>query len=231
MQITPKRTASVLPALFCWLAGCGGGGSGTSVPSAPPPALPPVAKAEAFRFLAQSTMGATEAEATRLIALGDSSNAYSRWIDAELAKPASLLLPAIEAAYPNPVPVGLQHRLAQCAARREVVRQRAERQRPAAPARGLGAVADLRGVAGGRAAEPAECHRRFLRHARAQCVRRFSQAAGGRDAASGHGRVPVDARQPEGRGRHQPAPRRELRARSDAADVHRPGGVEPRWHA
>jgi uncharacterized protein (DUF1800 family) len=40
------------------------------------------------------------------MALGDSSNAYGRWIDAELGKPASLLLPAVEAAYPNPVPTG-----------------------------------------------------------------------------------------------------------------------------
>jgi uncharacterized protein (DUF1800 family) len=49
-------------------------------------------------------MGATEAESSRLIALGDSTNAYARWIDAELTKPATALLPAVEAAYPNPLP-------------------------------------------------------------------------------------------------------------------------------
>jgi uncharacterized protein (DUF1800 family) len=65
-----------------------------------------VTKDEAFRFLNQSTFGATEAEAARLIALGDVTNSYSRWIDAELPKPASTLLPYVEAAYPNPVPVG-----------------------------------------------------------------------------------------------------------------------------
>jgi uncharacterized protein (DUF1800 family) len=38
--------------------------------------------------------------------LGDSSNGYSRWIDAQLARETSLLLPAVETAYPNPVPQG-----------------------------------------------------------------------------------------------------------------------------
>jgi uncharacterized protein (DUF1800 family) len=89
------------------LAACGGGGGGsgqTTQPQSPAPPPAPVSKAEAFRFLNQSTFGATEAEATRLIGLGDSSNAYSRWIDDQLNKPVSLLRPAIEAGYPNPVP-------------------------------------------------------------------------------------------------------------------------------
>jgi uncharacterized protein (DUF1800 family) len=34
------------------------------------------------------------------------TNAYSRWIDAEIAKPTQSLLPAIVAAYPTPVPTG-----------------------------------------------------------------------------------------------------------------------------
>lgn len=89
------------------LAACGGGGGGgSSGGGTAGPSAPPVTKAEAFRFLNQATFGATEAEASRLIALGDSTNAYSRWIDAEIAKPASLTLPAVEAAYPNPVPTG-----------------------------------------------------------------------------------------------------------------------------
>jgi uncharacterized protein (DUF1800 family) len=91
------------------LAACGGGDAGGTPnppPAPPPPSAPAVTKEDAFRFLNQSTMGATEAESARLIALGDSSNAYSRWIDSELAKPASALLPAVEAAYPNPVPPG-----------------------------------------------------------------------------------------------------------------------------
>jgi uncharacterized protein (DUF1800 family) len=92
------------------LSACGGGNDSPAPPpvSNPPPTPPPVAvtKDEAFRFLNQATFGATEAEAARLIALGDSTNSYSRWIDAELAKPASTLLPYVEAAYPNPVPTG-----------------------------------------------------------------------------------------------------------------------------
>lgn len=95
---------SILAAAL-WLTACGGGGSGASPPP-PPPALPSITKAEAFRFLGQATFGATEAEAARLIALGDTSNTMQRWLDAEIAKPASVLLPAVEAAYPNPVPTG-----------------------------------------------------------------------------------------------------------------------------
>jgi uncharacterized protein (DUF1800 family) len=106
MRAGSATTPGLLAAAMLWLAGCGGGGSGAVTPAPPPAALPPVARAEAFRFLAQSTFGATEAETTRLVALGDTSNTFTRWIDAELAKPASLLLPAVEAAYPNPVPTG-----------------------------------------------------------------------------------------------------------------------------
>ena len=96
-------------ALLAVLAACGGGGGGggssaTTPPTSNNPAAPPISKAEAFRFLNQTTFGATEAEAARLIALGDSTTAYSRWIDAQIGREASLLLPAVEAAYPNPVP-------------------------------------------------------------------------------------------------------------------------------
>lgn len=88
------------------LSACGGGGGGgtTAAPAASAPAGPPISKAEAFRFLNQSTFGATEADAAKLIALGDSTTAYTRWIDAQIGLEASLLLPAVEAAYPNPVP-------------------------------------------------------------------------------------------------------------------------------
>jgi uncharacterized protein (DUF1800 family) len=79
-------------------SGSGGGGTGTTPPT---PAAPPLTKAEAFRFLNQATFGATEAEATRLIGLGDNTNSYARWIDAEIAKSASLLLPYVEGTYPT----------------------------------------------------------------------------------------------------------------------------------
>lgn len=102
----------LLGLLFAVLTACGGGGgsgSGTSVSfggSGSAPSNPPVTTSEAFRFLNQATFGATDDAARSLIALGDSSNAYARWIDAQISKPTALLLPAVEAAYPNPVPTG-----------------------------------------------------------------------------------------------------------------------------
>ncbi len=102
----------LLGLLFAVLTACGGGGgsgSGTSISlggSGSAPSNPPATTSEAFRFLNQATFGATEDSARALIALGDSSNAYARWIDAQISKPTSLLLPAVEAAYPNPVPTG-----------------------------------------------------------------------------------------------------------------------------
>jgi uncharacterized protein (DUF1800 family) len=105
------RTKVMAGLLAVLLAACGGGGGGSS--TTPPqsggptaPTAPAVTKAEAFRFLNQATFGATEAEANRLISTGDSSNAYARWIDAEIGRPVSLLRPAVEASYPNPVPTG-----------------------------------------------------------------------------------------------------------------------------
>lgn len=75
--------------------GSGGGSSGGG--NTPPPA--PITKTEAFRFLNQATYGATEAEVQRLIALGDVTTAYARWIDEQMAQPASLQLPAVQAAF------------------------------------------------------------------------------------------------------------------------------------
>ena len=107
MVVTRALRTKVMAGLLAGLLVACGGGSGS--PSTPPQAATPpapVGKSEAFRFLNQSTFGATEAEANRLIGLGDSSNAYLRWIDAEIAKPTQLLRPALVAAYPNPVPTG-----------------------------------------------------------------------------------------------------------------------------
>jgi uncharacterized protein (DUF1800 family) len=102
-----RLLAALVAASVTFLSACGGGGNSAD-PPAPPPPPPPVnvTKAEAFRFLNQATFGATEAEAQRLIALGDVTNAYGRWIDAEIAKAPSLQLPEVQAAYaalPQPV--------------------------------------------------------------------------------------------------------------------------------
>ena len=99
-----KFLVLVVTAVLTACGGGGGGSSSTSVIATPTATAPPISKAEAFRFLNQATFGATEAEANRLIALGDSNNAYSRWIDQQIGREASLLLPAVEAAYPDPIP-------------------------------------------------------------------------------------------------------------------------------
>jgi uncharacterized protein (DUF1800 family) len=97
------------PALLALgLAACGGGdggggtsGGSTGGGSSAPPAAAPVAvtQVEAFRFLNQSTFGATEADATSLRALGGADTAYARWIDQQLAVPATLHLPTVLAAF------------------------------------------------------------------------------------------------------------------------------------
>jgi uncharacterized protein (DUF1800 family) len=92
------------------LSACGGGGGGSSSsgspgggpvtpPTPPRPPPPPIGKTDAFRFLAQATYGPTEAEVQRLIALGDSTTGYAKWIDEQLQQPASVQLPTIQTAY------------------------------------------------------------------------------------------------------------------------------------
>jgi uncharacterized protein (DUF1800 family) len=111
--VSSLRAAPFALAAAAMLAGCGGSHpSGGPAPAAPspapaapaPPSTPAPTKAEAYRFLNQATFGATEAEAQRLIALGSGGNAYARWIDEQLAAPASTELPYVVAAVPNPVP-------------------------------------------------------------------------------------------------------------------------------
>ncbi len=100
------RTAFIV-VLFAMLVACGGGGGdassggGSSGGGTTPPPPPPVLKTDAYRFLNQATYGATDAEAQRLIALGDSTTAYARWIDEQLARPASVQLPTVQAAIAN----------------------------------------------------------------------------------------------------------------------------------
>ena len=101
--VRSSQRASFVVAAMALLAGCGGG-SGSSEPApvaqnpqpaptpapapAPTPAptpSPSLSKEQAYRFLNQATFGATEAEAERLIALGNSvrprtrAGSTSRW--------------------------------------------------------------------------------------------------------------------------------------------------------
>jgi len=75
---------SLLASIAIGVAGCGSGSSETP----PPPPPPPITKADAFQFLNQSTFGAIEDEATRLINMR-----YDAWIGDQLMRPPSLQLP------------------------------------------------------------------------------------------------------------------------------------------
>lgn len=95
------RLISITLSATLALAGCGGGGGGDSSPPGPPPPPPPppsVTKAEAYQFLNQASFGATEAEANVVIAMG-----IEGWIDDQLARPASLQLPHMQALPPPQV--------------------------------------------------------------------------------------------------------------------------------
>jgi uncharacterized protein (DUF1800 family) len=85
------KLISLLATLMLGAAGCGGGSGGGGGGEPPPPPPPPITMAEAFQFLDQSTFGATEAEAQRVINLR-----YEAWIDEQLAQPASLQLPHLQ---------------------------------------------------------------------------------------------------------------------------------------
>ena len=91
----PASVRSTLPALAAAtlaasLAACGGGGGSAPSPSPepppPPPPPPPAAptEAEAARFLAQASMGASRAEIAQVVRLG-----YAGWLDAQFALPVS----------------------------------------------------------------------------------------------------------------------------------------------
>jgi uncharacterized protein (DUF1800 family) len=64
-----------------------------SVRAAPPD------RSEAFRFLEQATFGPTRADLERLSALGESGDAFSLWIDEQIALPPSLLMPVLQAKF------------------------------------------------------------------------------------------------------------------------------------
>jgi uncharacterized protein (DUF1800 family) len=91
------------------LAACGGSSGGGSQPpaqaTAPAPPATNITKPEAFRFLNQASMGATQAEADRVIALG-----FEGWIAEQLARPPSLHLPHVQSIQPVPQNIQELHR-------------------------------------------------------------------------------------------------------------------------
>ena len=115
--------AVLATALATTLTACGGGGGdgGTPAPAAPTapvipepppggfapsgPTTPPAAKpndAQAVRFLAQSTFGATTAESEKLKQLG-----YGDWIEQQFQVPRTKHLDFVLAVYPLPTPDGV----------------------------------------------------------------------------------------------------------------------------
>ncbi len=97
------RPLSIIASLAFALSACGGGGGGGSSPPDPPPSVPPITKAEAFRFLNQATFGATEAEADVVIEMG-----YAAWIEDQMTKPESLQLPHMRSLPPPEFPAQRQ---------------------------------------------------------------------------------------------------------------------------
>jgi len=98
-----RLVVSMLVAISLGLAGCGGSSSGGSggggngnPPPPPPPSPPPVSAEVAFDFLNQATFGATEPEVARVVGMG-----LEAWIDEQMALPASLHLPHVQA---QPIP-------------------------------------------------------------------------------------------------------------------------------
>lgn len=85
--VSPALPALSAAALAASLAACGGGGGASPSPApAPPPPPPPAAptEAEASRFLAQASMGATRAQIASVVSLG-----YAGWLDAQFALPVT----------------------------------------------------------------------------------------------------------------------------------------------
>lgn len=111
MVLPASRRMLLCLAVLGVLSGCSGGGSGDSSggtsSSSSSSSVGTLNKAEAFRFLNQSTFGATETDAQQLSMLGDVNNRYGLWITQQLAvTPSVNSLAYVLASYPDPVPVG-----------------------------------------------------------------------------------------------------------------------------
>ncbi len=87
VSISPTLSALAATTLAASLAACGGGGGASPAPAPEPPPPPPPAaptEAEASRFLAQASMGASRAEIASVVSLG-----YAGWLDAQFALPVT----------------------------------------------------------------------------------------------------------------------------------------------
>ena len=87
-SMAPARIATPAALAALSLAACGGGGSGSSPSSgagSTSSSSAAISRPQAARFLTQAAFAATDAQITRVQALG-----YSRWLDEELDAPLSL---------------------------------------------------------------------------------------------------------------------------------------------
>lgn len=80
MPSLSARSSAVASALASSLLAACGGGSGNPAPVPPPPPPPAISRAEASRFLAQASMGATADEIARVQSIG-----YAAWLDEQFA--------------------------------------------------------------------------------------------------------------------------------------------------
>ena len=88
--ISRTRRGWATGAIAALLVACGGGGGGGSPPNDPaPPAAAPT-RAQASRFLAQATFGASAAEIDRVTRIG-----YRAWLDEQMAMPQTLHVPEV----------------------------------------------------------------------------------------------------------------------------------------
>ena len=86
-SVSPALAALSAATLAASLAACGGGGGSSPAPAPEPPPPPPPAaptEAEASRFLAQASMGASRAQIASVVSLG-----YAGWLDAQFALPVT----------------------------------------------------------------------------------------------------------------------------------------------
>ena len=212
--------ASVLAAAT--LAACGGGDDDDAPPGGGgvPPALPTAA--EASRFLAQASMGASRAQIARVQAIG-----YAAWLDEQFALPPSTARwDALVAAGLNDIsyknteagfdPVTWAKLLASP----DTLRQRVTL---ALSEIMVVAIDSLTG--GGWKAFAAAAYLDLLEADAFGSHRALLQQV---SLSTAMGDVPHLSRQRQGEPRHRRPARRELRPRADAAVHHRPGEARPR---
>ena len=203
-------------------------GDGSSLQDA---SIASISKAQAFRFLNQATFGATEAEAERLIALGNSATAYSRWIDEQMELPASTQLAYVQAARPIPPPPGFDYSRLHFQ-RRDIWFQNSVRGSDQLRQRVAWALSQILVTSQVSLANRypfglADYYDMLARHAFGD----FRQLIEDGHAAPDDGRLSLDAGQPEAERGAQYPPRRELRARAHAALHDRPGRAQRGRHA